>query len=104
MRIHRLAFNLGVASLAGLVVLLFSLAVLDLEPKEGTLAYLLAQSAGGFLSLLVGGCGFFLWITGFNRFRAVIGSYGVVWLSYVTFTILSGFYMEYRYGGDLGNS
>jgi hypothetical protein len=101
---YRLALRVGTIGFASMLLLVFALSALAIAPDPGTDAYISMQLTGVALSLIVVGNGLFLWISGFRRFKSIIGPYGVAWLSYVTFTILSGFYMEYRYGEEQGDS
>jgi hypothetical protein len=58
------------------------------------------QSLSLTLIIAVSTSGLFLWFVGFRRFKDRIGTSGLGWIMYVTFTVFSGFYMHYRYGSE----
>jgi hypothetical protein len=61
---------------------------------------LAVQSVSIALIIVVSASGLFLWFAGFRRFKDRIGTSVLGWLRYATFTIFSGFYMQYRYGSE----
>jgi len=62
------------------------------------------QLLNSVVSLLMLCPGLYLWITGFKRFKYILGNYGFKWLAYFSFSIIGGFYMQYKYGGHHENS
>ena len=101
---YRLLAHLCVASFLAMVCILITLNVLTIELAEGSSSFIFMQVIGALLSLIISICGLYLWITGFKRFKHIIGNFGFSWLCYLTFTIFSGVYMQYRYGSKANGS
>ena len=97
---YDIALKVGVVSFIAMLIIVVSMNHLSSEITSHASGSGLAQVLGLVLSITVSCCGLFLWFTGFKRFHNIIGTYGFKWLIYVTFTIFSGFYMQFRYGSE----
>lgn len=97
---YDVALKIGVLSFVAILFFLIFMNFISMESALEIEESKLIQSASVVLSLAVSSSGLFLWFTGFRRFKGRIGTYGFRWLMYATFTIFSGFYMQYRYGSE----
>tara|TARA_B100002019_G_C21161161_1_gene543388 strand:+ start:193 stop:504 length:312 start_codon:yes stop_codon:yes gene_type:complete len=100
---YRLALSVGTASL--IFFFIFVLFLAALQPNPDSLWYQWAQVVGFALSMSVVIPGLFLWMSGFRRYQAYIGTSGLKWVLYASaFTFLAAFVLELRYGKELDAS
>ena len=97
---YDLAYKAGMSSF--LLILLFLIIINSVSADfYSTLEESnIVKTTGFFLALMLSVAGWFLWFTGFRRFKSKIGVFGIAWLMYTSCTIFSGLYMQYRYGRD----
>ena len=57
----------------------------------------LLQIIGGSLSILFILPATYIWLDGFNRFKATIGFYSSKWVAYVVFNVIAGLYLHHAY-------
>ncbi|RBP44831.1 hypothetical protein DFR28_1221 [Arenicella xantha] len=87
-----------------MICIVFVLGVSQFELHKGSSSYTFMQVVGGLLSLLAFVSGFYLWVTGFKRYKHLLGGYSFKWLVYVSLTIISALYMQFKYGKETHDS
>lgn len=100
MNIYDVAYKIGIFSFVAILAFLICMNLIFMETAVEMEESKLVQGVSIFLTLTVSGSGIFLWFTGFRRFKDVVGTYDFGWLMYATFTVFSGFYMQFRYGSE----
>ena len=86
-------------SLGSLIVMLGFTLLLGLLPSELFKYELTEQLIGIVALLLTAGFflpGFYLWVTGFSRYKESIGYWSPRFVLYLVFTILYAIYLEFR--------
>lgn len=89
---------------AFLVLIVLAFVVLSLQPVEGSLIFHVVQTLSLIIALLFFLPGFYLWVTGFNRFKKHLGYWKPRMFLYLVFTIFYAVYIQLRYGNEIQNN
>jgi uncharacterized membrane protein len=86
--------RVAIGSLAAIFCVLVLLNALAIEPIDGSWSYVFLQATGLILTLLFWGPAFYLWVTGFTRFKEKLGEYSPMMLFYLSFNVFAAVLMQ----------
>jgi len=92
---YDLAFKTGIYSFIAIIVFLVAMNLLPIDIAMKAEESVIVQSLSTVLGLLLSISGLFLWVTGFKRFRKQLSTFGSFFM-YVSFNMLSAFYLHHR--------
>lgn len=92
MDIRELMYRVSIISFLIMIAFLVGLNVFSIETPG-----VLLQIIGGSLSISFILPAAYIWLDGFNRFKATIGFYSGKWVAYVAFNVIAGLYLHHAY-------
>ncbi|GAB1268362.1 hypothetical protein NBRC116493_16150 [Aurantivibrio infirmus] len=85
-------YRVSIISFFMMAVLLVGLNIFGIEKPS-----VLLQVTGSLFSLSFILPAAYIWLDGFNRFKATIGFYSGKWVAYVVFNVIAGLYLHHAY-------